>query len=163
MVAWLRQAQPAVILQRWPDNQRIFPCLTVPVLASSLANFETQAVRSGDLMNKWLNEVSKSLEEAMEKSSSGKIPLQNLYQLAPLLYAQKNNMHNEALFKEMVEEIEGRVAEDYSHDEASRERYKFHYVSSYLLCYVVAGKLDEMEYDRIMDYVCSKMDLFDEE
>lgn len=118
---------------------------------------------SGDPMSKWLNEVSKSLEEAIEKSSDGKIPLQNLYMLAPLLYAQKNNMHNDALLKEMIEEAENQVAEDCSHDEASVERYKFHYVSSYLFCYVVAGKIDEMEYDRIMDYVCSNMDLFSED
>lgn len=72
-------------------------------------------------------------------------------------------MHNEALFEEVVEETERQVAEDRSHDEASIERYKFHYVSSYSFCYVIAGKLDEMEYDRVMDYVCSKMDLFDEE
>lgn len=35
-----------------------------------------------------------------------------------------------------------------------------HYVSSYLFCFVIAGKIEESKYDEIMEYVTSKMDLF---
>ncbi|RYE49960.1 MAG: hypothetical protein EOP48_20645 [Sphingobacteriales bacterium] len=111
-------------------------------------------------MDKWLKEVSSSLEEAVNKAESGNIPLANIYMLAPLLYAEKHNMRNEALLKEMIDETEAQVAEDYSHNEKSREQYKFQYVSSYLFCFVVAGKLEEMQYDRVMEYVCERMALF---
>lgn len=115
---------------------------------------------SGNLMNKWLEKAKRSLVEAIEISSGGTIPLQNLYMLAPILYAKENNMNDDSLLQGMIEVTEGQVAEDCSHDDKSIEQYKFHYVSSYLFCYVVAGKVEEMKYDRIMAYVCSKMDLF---
>ncbi len=111
-------------------------------------------------MNEWLEKTKRSLGEAIEKASNGDIPLQNLYMLAPLLYAKENNMNDDSLLQEMIEATEAQVAEDCSHDEKSIEQYKFHYVSSYLFCYVVADKVEEMKYDRIMEYVCSKMDLF---
>ena len=111
-------------------------------------------------MNNWLKKAKRSLSEAIETSSRRSIPLQNLYMLAPIMYAKENNMNDDSLLQEMIEVTEDQVAEDYSHDEKSIEQYKFHYVSSYLFCYVVAGKVEEMKYDRIMEYVCSKMDLF---
>lgn len=111
-------------------------------------------------MERWLKEVSSSLEKAVNKAESGNIPLVNIYMLAPILYAEKYNMRNESLFKEMVDETEAQVSADCSHDQKSKEQYKFHYVSSYLYCFVVAGKLEEMQYDRVMEYVCEKMDLF---
>jgi hypothetical protein len=111
-------------------------------------------------MDKWLKEVSSSLEDAMNKAQSGNIPLSNIYMLAPLLYAEKHHMKNQALLKGMIDEVEAQVAADYAHDEKSREQYKFHYVSSYLFCFVVAEKLEEMQYDRVMEYVCERMDLF---
>jgi hypothetical protein len=111
-------------------------------------------------MNKWLEKAERSLSEVIEISSGGSIPLQHLYMLAPVLYAKENSMDDDSLLQEMIEVTENQVAEDCSLDEKSIEQYKFHYVSSYLFCYVVAGKVEEMKYDRIMEYVCSKMDLF---
>ena len=32
--------------------------------------------------------------------------------------------------------------------------------SSYLFCFVVAGKIDEFKYDEIMEHVNQKIDLF---
>ncbi|MEP5766049.1 MAG: hypothetical protein ABJ308_15740 [Halieaceae bacterium] len=96
----------------------------------------------------------------MEKALAGSIKSEDLYMLAPLLYSQKHHMNDEAILQIMIDENEAQVAEDASHDPHSRERFKFHYVSSYLFCSVVAGKIDEFEYDRIMEYVNDEMDLF---
>ncbi len=52
------------------------------------------------------------------------------------------------------------IEQDCSFDPDSIKRYKFNYVSSYLYCYVIAGKIDEFKYDSVMDYVTSHMDLF---
>ena len=60
----------------------------------------------------------------------------------------------------MIEANDQKVVADWSVDKDSKNQYKFHYVSSYLYCYVVAGKIDEMKYDRIMEYVCGEMELF---
>lgn len=111
-------------------------------------------------MKQWLKEVESSLSEALEAAKIGEIPSQNLYMIAPLIYAKRKNMNNEALIQEMVDENEEQVKRDWACDEASKRQYKFHYVSSYLFCFVIARKIDENKYDEIMEYVTSKMDLF---
>ena len=52
------------------------------------------------------------------------------------------------------------VALDWSYDQRSREQCQFHSVSSYLYCFVVAEKVDELKCDRIMEQVCMSMALF---
>jgi hypothetical protein len=111
-------------------------------------------------VNNWLKAASTSLLDALKKAEEGDIPLQNLYMLAPILYSEENNTNNETLIQEMIEANDQQVATDWSLDENSKNQYKFHYVSSYLYCYVVAGKIDEMKYDRIMEHVCGEMELF---
>ena len=112
-------------------------------------------------MREWLERAQKSLSMAQDAIDSGSdIPKENMYKLAPLFYSQINHMNNEQLLDEMSEANEAQFREDCSHDENSKYQYKFHYVSSYLYCYVVAGKLDELKYDRVMDYVNSQLDLF---
>jgi hypothetical protein len=83
--------------------------------------------------------------------------------LAPIIYSQNHHMNNDSLFQEMGDANEAQVEHDWSVDEESKKQYKIHYVSSYLNCFVVAGKITVMKYDRIMDYICSEMDLFTED
>lgn len=59
----------------------------------------------------------------------------------------------------MIDANDQQVAEYWSHDEKSKDQYKFHYVSSYLFCFVVAEKIDDFKYDEVMGYVNSEMDL----
>jgi hypothetical protein len=80
--------------------------------------------------------------------------------LAPIIYGERQKTNNDSLFKEMCDANERQVLDDWSHDEKSKDQYKFHYVSSYLYCFVVAGKIDDFKYDQIMEYVTGKMDLF---
>ena len=111
-------------------------------------------------MNKYLNEVKQSLADAHEKAKDGSMPLHNLYMIAPILYMDNHNSNNEELFQEMTDANDEKVTMDWSLDDRSKEQYKYHYVSSYLYCFVIAGKFDEFKYDKIMEYVSSKMDLF---
>ncbi|WP_346839377.1 hypothetical protein [Microbulbifer sp. SAOS-129_SWC] len=114
-------------------------------------------------MKEWLERVENSLSMALEAVESGdQIPRENMYMLAPIFYSQVNNMNNEQLLQEMSEVIDEQFKEDCSHDEKSKFQYKYHYVSSYLSCYVVSGKIDEMKFDIIMDHVNDKLDLFEE-
>jgi hypothetical protein len=113
-------------------------------------------------MNKWLKEVNESLSKALLASKNGSVPITNLYMLAPIIYSERQKTNNEALLKEMIEQNERQVKRDWSYDEKSKEQYKFHFVSSYLYCFVVSGKIDEFKYDEIMDYVNRKINLFTE-
>ncbi len=114
-------------------------------------------------MKKWVAEAKASLDEALRIAEEAPVPEQNLYKLAPVVYSTRQNTNNEALIEEMIAVNEEQVAEDWSHDANSKRQYKFHYVSSYLFSFVVAGKISEMKYDRIMEQVCNKLDLFTED
>lgn len=111
-------------------------------------------------MEDWLFEVVESLEKALEIAVSGDIVTENLYMLAPIIYSQKHHMNNDALLNQMAKETESQALQDASVDPESKSRYKFHYVSSYLYCFVVSGKIDEFKYDQIMEYVNDEIDLF---
>lgn len=114
-------------------------------------------------MKKWLIESEKALERALQIADNDQVPLLNLYILAPLVYAEVNQTNNEAVLSEMAEENERQVKEDCRHDPNSIEQYKFHFVSSYLYGYVVAGKIDIHVYDEVMDFVAMNMDLFSDD
>lgn len=111
-------------------------------------------------MEKWLKETEESLEEAIEAARVGEVSLKNLYMLAPLIYSRRNNMNNPSVIQEMCDENEEQVQGDWALDEGSKDQLKFNYVSSYLFCFVVVGKIEEKKYDDIMEYVTSRMDLF---
>lgn len=115
-------------------------------------------------MKQWLKEAEGSLEQAEEAArESGDIQVQNLYQIAPLIFSKRNSMNYAALIQEMMDENEEQVQRDWACDEKSKEQYKFHYISSYLFCFVVAKQVEETEYDEIMEYVNSKMELFNDD
>ena len=94
-------------------------------------------------MKKWLKEAEISLAEAIEAARIGEIPAQNLYMIAPLIYSKRNNIKNDALVQEMLDQNDEQVQRDWACDERSKDQYKFHYVASYLFCFVVAGKIGE--------------------
>jgi len=111
-------------------------------------------------MKKWLIEIEEALSEALNAIAGGDIPPENMYMLATIFYSQRQNMNNDSLIKEMNEATEQMVKDDWSYDERSKYQYKFHFVSAYLFCFVVAGKINEMKFDKIMEYVNSQIDLF---
>ena len=111
-------------------------------------------------MKEWLKEAEESLSFALNAAKGGGITLQNLYMLAPIIYSERKKTQNEALIQEMIRANDKQVKTDWSFDEKSKEQYKFHFVSSYLFCFVIAGKIDDFKYDEIMEYVNSEMDLF---
>ena len=117
----------------------------------------------GKNMKKWLADTEESLSIALTAAKDGGIPLQRLYMLAPMIYSERHKTKNEALIREMIEANDRQVKIDWSYDEKSKDQFIFHYVSSYLYCFVVAGKIDEFKYDEIMEYVNEEMDLFSDD
>jgi len=112
-------------------------------------------------MNKWLIESQEALSKALRIASDGSVPLYNIYMLSPIIYSERQKTNNDALFQQMENETDERVKNDWSVDEESKQHYKFHFVSSYLFCFVVADKIDEFKYDKIMEFVNHEMDLFE--
>ena len=110
-------------------------------------------------MNKWLDRVQNSLDKALVAVETG-VPRENMYMLAPIFYSEERNMNNDQLIREMNDQIETQFKQNCSVDPESRYQYKFHYVAAYLSCYEIAGKIDEMKYDRIMEYVNDRINLF---
>ena len=113
-------------------------------------------------MNQWLVKVQNSLDKALEAVETG-VPKENMYMLAPIRYSEEHHMNNDQLIQEMIESNEIQFKQGCKYDSESRKQFKFHYVSSYLYCYVIAGKIDEMKYDRIMEYVNDRVNLFTED
>ena len=111
-------------------------------------------------MKEWLKETEEALFEAITASHDGAIPLQNLYMLAPIIYSERQKTKNELLINKMIEANDKQVTSEWALDEESKDQYKFHFVSSYLFCFVVAGKIDDFKYDKIMEYVNSQIELF---
>ncbi len=100
------------------------------------------------------------MEKALEIAERGDVPRENLYMLVPILYSEEMHTNNETLLREIADTNEKQVQYEWSVDAESKFQYKFHYVSSYLFSFVVAGKMDEKKYDRIMGYVTARMDIF---
>ena len=111
-------------------------------------------------MTKWLTRTQTSLDKALEAAEKGNVPLCNLYTFAPLLYAEEMQTHDDVLIQEMIAANEKQVQYEWAIDEQSKRQYRFHFVSSYLFCFVVAGKIDEFKYDQLMEYINNEMDLF---
>lgn len=62
----------------------------------------------------------------------------------------------------MFHEVEEQVKMDWYFDTQSKQHFRFHFVSAYILCFLVAGKLTQQEYDHVMSYINKEMTLFEE-
>ena len=60
----------------------------------------------------------------------------------------------------MIAINEEEVQRDWSSDQGSRRQYKFHFVSSYLYCFVVDEAIEEVEYDELMEFATNTFELF---
>lgn len=114
-------------------------------------------------MKNWLKESEESLAEAIKATEDGSIPLYNMYMLAPIIYSKRNKTDDSSLIQEMIEANDEQVKGEWEVDVKSKEQYKFHFVSSYLYCFVVASKIDKFKYDKVMEYVAEKIDLFEDD
>jgi hypothetical protein len=91
-------------------------------------------------MKKWLTESKEALSEAINIANKSDIQIHNLYMLAPIIYSERHNMNNELLMQEMINANDEQVSRDWALDNDSKSHYKFHFVSSYLYCFVLADK-----------------------
>lgn len=112
------------------------------------------------MMDKWVKESCEALEIAEKMANESALIREELYKLASVIYSKYHNVKDESILKKMDEENERQYQRDISVDDESSKEYKFHFVSSFLYCYVVDGKIDERKYDNVMEFVNDEMDLF---
>lgn len=102
-------------------------------------------------MEKWLTEVNEVVREALDLVSSGEIKQVNMYRLAPRLYSNRHGPMSHSMLTSMAHEVDEQVKMDWYSDTQSKQHFQFHFVSAYMLCFLVAGKLTEQEYNYVMN------------
>ena len=112
---------------------------------------------------KWLLDVKSAYEEAIIEYNNGNLKItekEELYKIAPLIAAQRNEIYDQEIINEMCEFTFVIVNHDISIDPKSRQQYKFNFVITYIQSHAPAGVITEMEGDQIMEYVNNHMELF---
>lgn len=116
----------------------------------------------GFFMEKWLTEINEVMREAADLISSGEFSQVNMYKLAPRLYSNRYGDINDLMLIKMAHEVDEQVKMDWYSDSQSKQHFRFHFVSAYIPCFLVAGKLTQQEYNYVMNYINKEMDLFEE-
>tara|TARA_R110001592_G_scaffold87091_1_gene257152 strand:- start:63 stop:524 length:462 start_codon:yes stop_codon:yes gene_type:complete len=111
----------------------------------------------------WLKECEKAYLAAVKKTVEGKVSPGQLYKLAPELVADARKINDGSIIREMEDYVEELYQSDTKLDPASKQRQKFHFVSGYVHSHVIAGLIEEMSADRILDYINDNTNLFPEE
>lgn len=109
----------------------------------------------------WLKECQKALSVAEKKAKTEYIDIHYLYRITPDLVIKERKVTNSDTIAEIKEYIEDAVKSDWELDGRSKNNYKFHFVWSYIYSHDPADMVDEMDADRVMEYVNENMRLFD--
>lgn len=113
-------------------------------------------------MGKWLTEINEVMEDALDLVSSGELKHVSMYKLAPRLYVNRYKVRSDLMLKKILDEVDEQIKTEWYSDPSSKQQFKFHFVSAYLLCFLVAGKVTSKEYDQVMNYLNKEMDLFED-
>jgi hypothetical protein len=111
----------------------------------------------------WAEESLAAFNEVYKQLKEGKSPIENKYELfryAPIIAAQKRNIAGTDRGIEMLSVIED-IEHDFDVDDEAKDRYLFNFVFSYIHSHTYADLLEEMEADRVMDYINDNYDLFE--
>ena len=109
-----------------------------------------------------LREIQGAYKRAAKMVARGEVSNLDIHQIAPRLAAKERQFDDPVEIETMVDAAIASVEWEASVDEEARGRYKFHFVSSYVFAHVHMGHLEELEADRLMDYINESWDLFDE-
>ena len=105
----------------------------------------------------WLREADRALRKAEPKLEKGAVEPKDFYTLAAPIAANWRGVSEEAL-DDAQEQIAAKIAE--FRDIEDTGEYLFDFYSSYIDAHVHFGYLDEMEADRILEYISINGDIF---
>ena len=111
----------------------------------------------------WAEEALDAYKEAYRQLEEGKSPVNNkleIFRHAPILASIKRNINGTDRGMEMLSVIED-IKKDFDVDDEAKERYLFNFVFAYIHGHIYADLLEEIEADRIMDYINDNYQLFE--
>lgn len=116
------------------------------------------------MMNKpkkqWVTEIEKGIAVAISFAEKRNEDISNIFKYAISHAVEAMGLEDLDSIEEIEEYIGELIDQDWSCDPESKNRYKFHYASTYIFSHVPPGFLEEMEADQIMEYVNDEIDLF---
>ncbi|MFT4582203.1 MAG: putative metalloprotease [Gammaproteobacteria bacterium] len=110
----------------------------------------------------WLRAIQRAYERAQNAVARGEIAKLDIHRLAPRLAAKERRFNDSNEIETMIDATVTAVEEEARIDEEARGKIKFHFVSAYVFAHVHMEHLEELEADRLMDYLNESWDLFDE-
>ena len=98
--------------------------------------------------------------ESLHNGTSVAEDILNLFRAAPLIAAENRGIESAIRKVNMHSATVSDIESDFVVDPDAKNNYLFHFFLAYLRSHVHGGYLDEMEADRIMDYLNDRYDLF---
>lgn len=111
----------------------------------------------------WAEEALTAYELALGELHNGTAIVEdkiNLFRVAPLMAAQNRGMDNVERTVDMLAVTTADIERDFEVDAEARTNCLFYFVFAYVHCHVHGDYLDEMEADRIMEFINDHYDLF---
>ena len=108
----------------------------------------------------WKKEIEKALASAEKRAEKEGLERESLYKYAVDYITKNRGISDDALVREVAEQIEADIKYSREVDPDSRLNFRFGFVSSYLYGHATAGVIDEIYADKILDYISRNMDLF---
>lgn len=111
----------------------------------------------------WQADVISAFKRAinrLESGTGGLDDIQDVYKLSATVAAENRGVKDPTTIKRMAEYAEELVEEDHALAPENKHQVLFHFVIAYIYAHVPAGILEEMEADRIMEYLNEALDLF---
>jgi len=113
-----------------------------------------------DKNRKWLKEVKLAYSKAETIAVRESIQKNEMYRIAPILVAENRGIDSQEVVDQMVQYSAQDVAQGERVDPGSENNHLFHFVSAYIHSHHVAGLMDEMQCDRVLEYINCEWELF---
>ena len=113
----------------------------------------------------WLSEIRKAYFSACTDFRNGTSDISHLcdlFKTAAFIVAKRRGIVEPDLIQEMNDYVLRQVEIDLTNG-GQLSDFRFHFVISYIHAHTPAGIIEELKADRIMEYVNSHWDLFDNE
>lgn len=110
----------------------------------------------------WAEESLDAFKKAYQEFEDGTLPIKDKFEIfryAPILASIQRNINGTDRGMEMLSVIED-IEKDFTVDDKAKRNYLFYFVLAYIQCHTYADLLEDMEADRIMDYINDNYELF---
>lgn len=111
----------------------------------------------------WAEESLSAFNDAYKQLQEGSSPVENKYEIfrhAPILASINRNINGTNRGIEMLSVIKD-IEHDFEIDNEAKGRYLFNFVYAYIQCHIYSELLEDMEVDRIINYINENYELFE--